>query len=749
MFGRIRELYDRSKFLTGSKLKAEAETIRAMAKKRITLGRAGAFAAGQNFVGKVRDIGKSVFRADLLEVKQPNGVYGVIVQITQDPRTIFAYGRSKPPFNYPPFTHPGFEVDGCVRLPNIANTQRVGFCKPEPNKPFKYAAALSRSDSIISDSLVFGSNGGVVGGSRSTQSTIVLLGGISITGTVNVTYSNGGLTSYFEYDGYFDGFSNDDSDNRDLRRKFYRVQSGWVRNVTDRAFGSTVTTGDLDITSAEQTVRPEYTAWEAEHATWVANKALWDSLEDDRIAQYRQYLEDRADALADHVDLVPDYVIQTNTGDYLFNANEPPASEVLASFVYPDDVAPTSTTSDYQNHIVRHRAWRKAQSDEVMALLAEGVLHVNLLCAIMRDAPHSRIMGIGDRWWIGYVVQQSEATAGAGVGQTITYTRRLRARNLEDAMFEVVSGTCVRTVVSQRGFIRYNYTFDNWPCLAPLGVNAYLRGTYSSLTSPEATFTNPAMFESDGFVSALSGVCVVNGSYDTLYSGISNAAAQFYANYFKELVPAPAAPELVFTEIDYTDLKPDQLTMDEDTDNDGTIESSERTPSSALSWFGKGMSPNELITVFPLSYVADDGECGMFPQQYDIQRLTAIRIYAGYQFRYIEAGQFDFIRVIPVIIDGEEIEYEEFPYHSSLGTINTIVVANGTIYDDVLSGNPVYKKDDPLNTGNLSGVSVPSRKKQAGQIRGAHEADIEEGTTSLNGLYEWCSLLTTQANSSQ
>jgi hypothetical protein len=110
----------------------------------------------------------------------------------------------------------------------------------------------------------------------------------------------------------------------------------------------------------------------------------------------------------------------------------------------------------------------------------------------------------------------------------------------------------------------------------------------------------------------------------------------------------------------------------------------------------------------------------MFPQAYDIARLTAIRVYGSYSCTYLGDGEFavgDFTTLTDD--EGAEIPYAEFPYEATvtLGGCNVIIVSKFTAYDDVLAG----------------------RVAQKGAIKGKYEQSIG-GQINLNALYEWCKL---------
>jgi hypothetical protein len=656
MFGRIRELYDRSKFPQGSKLQKEANALRALAKKRLMLGLKGAFAVGSNFVGKVRPDG----RADLLQLDD-TGIFGIDCRIPVDPRKVFHYSE---PYqkNYIIVSYGAFETE----LDEIDNWD-------EQYGTIRYIKRGLRTFTVRDSTgqVFFSSTLRLWWYHPDLMQAIVAAGLPSPTYKVIVTLTDSGHPNEFRPDKLME---------HDEPFEEIFTNYSWDGDLDNDHFG-------------EYQVRAEYT-WQTQ-VGWVTT-ALG--------PRYRTYyMSDFVAARnAYYASLLPN-VIQANDGEIVYRGS-------YSNAVYPDDITPTTPPSTpgysgYDDHLSRHRAWRLSQHQSLLDGLQGGV-HKNLALALMADAPYSKIVGIGSRW-DGYRVEQTIT----GVSNDQTHTRRIYARNGDGNEVLLISGTVHQVRIATSGGGRDQYTFDHYPCLRPLIEYAYLNGT-NLLTSREQLNFNYAACEGSIF-----GVVKLDGIYDTLFEGLNDTQAQNYANVLGERIPAPTV-ELTFSPIDLTPLigsdgkiPPDILRQDEDIDGDGTIEPGEKSPTSERPWIGKGLSAGERLVVFPLSYIAEDGECGMFPQAHDIARLTAIMIYGSYKFRYDGEGGFEFIDYAPLEVP------EAFPYDATatLGC-NAIVVASGTGFDDL-------RKE---------------RREQLKDIEGKYDEDMEAGQITLEGLYDWC-----------
>lgn len=434
------------------------------------------------------------------------------------------------------------------------------------------------------------------------------------------------------------------------------------------------------------------------------------------------------------------YIAQTEDGEILLNS----ASSPYADALYPDYTIPrTDTTNTYQDHISRHRDWRNSLTDLIYSELHSYLINVNMKVAIMNYAPSTNNVGIGDRW-IGFSVLTSVETLESSTflnpvgvfpnnpfyygGHVKKYNITLSATDKDGNNIEF-SGYAIETVCYPSGLgdpLRGDSTTEyfNYPSLVANGHKIYPAGAFSYSYIPK----NFNLFENDNLVDGEPfGFFYINGSISGLKNAFHNDADyNYYSTYYKETIPQ-ATNNLSYTPIDLSNLKTDLFRYDKDLNNDGVISGTEKSYGSSSFWLGKGLSYNELIIIFPFEYVSliDDEyiEVGMFPQPYDIERLVAIRIYSKFTYRYKNDGEFEFIETVttPTLDeDGNEVvEYTEFTYESSslLSGFNSIIIANGTGYDDVLDG----------------------RKSQQDTIKDAYIADVEaEGNITLNGLYDWC-----------
>lgn len=670
MFGRIRELYDRSKFLAGSKFKAEAETIRILAKKRIMLGRAGAFAAGQNFVGKVRDLGKGVFRAELLQLPQMNGMHGLRVELPGRGRTVVSYRRHRPHRYIVFFEETGsyaFEGNYVSRIYDRDMNLLIEGTRTRRAGNF----LVDEYNNFISD---YSSPSRFVPGTLNPGNQYI---------QIPFSYLNADPSLVLELFGY-----------REIL--YYEIANGRFRQ---------------DISN------PPYIVYE------------------------RATTEDV---------IVPNYpVVQLSDGTVLYqNDVGGYLGDAEMDVELPDDVAPIQSSVHYASHLIRHRAWRKALSDEIISSISQGSMPYEVAYTLMTYPPYSRNVAISSRW-DGYELHQSKSEAGSG---EITYRRRLRAVDKNGNIVTLADGTAVRTNTPSTGFSNERWelndflvmSFSSGPPFRGVAGTEYIEGY---MVAFQRLVGQPPA------IPTLTNGCVANGW--TL--GTPNAAlASGYAVEHGEMPTYPDFGNIEFTKLDLSELRPDRYTMDKDINGDG-VKTNERRPTSKLPWFGKALSPDELITLYPLSYVAQDGEVGMFPQNYDVQTLVAIRVYAGYQFRYKGDGNFEYLRTIPITEGGEQIEFKEFPFVSkqllsepfsrpgeTANSTNMIAVFNGTVFDDVLYGNNSWDND------GLSQLYFPYSRHQLNlDVRGAYETAMTNGRINLRGIYEWCSLLTTQANSSQ
>jgi hypothetical protein len=887
MFGKIRKLYDDSKYLVGSKLKNESDLLYYQAKRRMMLGLKGAIAVGENFVGKIRDDG----RADLLEVGQPSGYFGVNCRIPQDPRTAFHYkGKA---YSYPPFTYPATTSCGAIGTSND-----TGGKKSYPIKSPPMFDGVTISTTIVHQYLVVGDDidGNQIKKRRIDYSVTLVFdsGGSASGGTAYVESVNGSIHTSDRYQDPFihvlsnysgaTSYDDNSSDSRtlylppEIAPPYYNLKSGTLYSKEESIYNG----GDGEVKYNDTTAQTGQVQGKLNPAyeIWLACKENWDSQEDARLLAYSQYLSEKSAYLAefdgrriaqlndgdvihnglqiygyadvyypdDATPRLPPVISNTVTSDYavitlgetvldasgnysrdifisgrnlyvggvfsyyvpsgkitltkrfdaikLLHWNDFYFYAVLLEFgfsplafdlnktnlqapditilyfekaildnvslvnesgiltttsgtyrytgeaVIPDGISQSTLTiptpaayAGYENHVIRHRAWRNTKTDLIYADLDAKVMPKNMAIAVMNGAPYSLCVGIGYRW-DGYRVTQTSSTVGSGVGAVVTYTRTLFALKEDGSEVELLSGECAVETINTTGFSQFKYTFDNFVALKPIAITSYLNGTYN-LTYPEYLPINPSDCNGEPYT-----VVSINGTYDTLASGVTDSQAQAYSTSKIALVPPPDLTDITFTDIDLTPLSDndgnipkDTLRYDIDTDKDGVIESSEKSATSTKFWIGKGLSKDESITLYPIEYVMEDDEgniieCGMFPQSYDVARLIAIRIYTGYKFNYDGDGGFEFASLFntPTLDDeGNEITpYTEHPYIATalLGGSNVVVIANSTSFDDVLETRKKQNSSKPED----STVS----------IIGQYEKDIDAGKITLKGLYDWC-----------
>jgi hypothetical protein len=921
MFGKIRKLYDDSKYLVGSKLKKESDLLYYQAKRRLTLGLKGAIAVGENFVGKIRDDG----RADLLEVGQPSGYFGVNCRIPQDPRTAFHYSAKTAP--YPAFTYQATTSCGYSAAANYTGSARV-YPVSSPPMYQGYVVETFASGHYIDI------GGGISKRHIDFTTTLVFDDGTTHTSTSSIEsisgsphtsdryqdpflyqYNNNWINIHRPtYSGIFDGYYRWGGLKATNYAKYVQVasskayistRSGTIK-VSENDDGNesgwedetTINTQGISVPE-----NPNYTAWKI-------CKESWDAQESARVLAYSQYISEKAAYLAEFDDRK---IAQLNDGEVIYDGSQ---GQGYGNVYYPDDVTPTTPpevtdtntvtaqasfsdsgptlisnstpyahvsktwvvqsslmplrdyyggpysgsitgyalysgvtevhfvlfgsipiffgggdvdginlfcetyqtqyptsdhasvmsairaagfkavsiyeTSDfyteshiktrnhaaslnmgsvtavsfaqginspvgsfswqvnftsstltittiaytkkeytgYDNHVIRHRAWRNTKTDLIYSDLDAGIVPKNMAIAVMNGAPYSLCVGIGSRW-DGYSVTQTSSTVGSGVGAVVTYTRKLFALKDDGFEVELLSGECAVETINTTGFNQYKYTFNNFIALKPIAITGYLNGNYN-ITYPENLPINPSDCNGEPYT-----VVSINGTYDTLASGVTNSQAQAYSTSKIALVPAPDLTDITFTDIDLTPLSDndgiipkDTLRYDIDADEDGVIEASEKSATSTKFWIGKGLSKGETVTVFPIEYISQDGACGMFPQSYDVARIVAIRIYAGYKFKYDGNGGFEFrtsFNTPTLDAYGNEIEpYTEHPYVGTalLGGSNVVVIANSTSFDDVLETRKKQNSSKPED----STVS----------IIGQYEKDIDAGKITLKGLYEWC-----------
>lgn len=842
MYGRVRELYDRSKFLKGSKLKAEAEALYHLARKRIMLKMKGVIATGSNFVGKIKDIGNGMLVADLAEVRsQPNGVFSISISPSQSPRHAFHYST--------PISNISQLNDG-----EILKDERGGYSdifypddvtpRVPPAKQGRdyYMSAISLDGSLFIGVFDEGSfsqadfggtsnvvlrflsseHGFILEGHQLTETTIVSADSLNY----SCSYTTVTVENFFMGSGCV--IPQTGTRVSLFGKGAYLHTGSVVCALINNAIY--VVGGDIGIVTS---IIQSHTG---------SASGLIDKFNDAGMKSFIAF------PVSPETDRHKSPNVCDAVREYLFENGESIPLDVVDG-IY----------SGFDDHLLRHRQWRNLLSDDFQSFEEGSELQLNAAIQIMNSSPYSRCFGIGSRWIDGRI----EKTKTENESE-IVHTRDLFAINKDGEEVLVATGRCTTTVMYGHNLVE----FENFVSMRPFSFYEYPYGaTFNSSESPEIIMLESPQELSIGF---LGGIQVVNGSYSTLRQLREDDDARAIASLaFGGTIQFPEFERLVFSDIDLSELQADELTFDEDADENGEIDAYEKSLTSTRQWLGKGCSNGELFTIFPLEYVADvssnvdslntvssvllsisppgsqikfmlggvlacqstlafspsgskivyilfrivtetkfqilfvsdsasynseseyhnmlagkmmdivsrnsaiyptmiikweggdipppsEGvgdivECGMFPQAYDIARLTSIRIYGGYKFKYMENGKFKFIKYLPITNeDGTQIEYEEFPFESTslLGGANAIVVANGTVYDDVLNGNPPYKKDENAD-GWLVESSIPSRARQKVTIEGQYEADMADGKITLNGLYDWCSRHTTLANQSQ
>lgn len=783
MSGKIRELYDKSKLLAGSKLRKEADTLYYLAKKRLLLNIKGAFAAGENFVGKIGLDG----RANLLGFKQPNFVKQAYVKLQTPTRTVSHYTKDnyriirasngeilfKETSNYAYAYYPDDVapiMPPNINLPSIY-PQVIG-SEPARLRTFTY----ENNEEIISESEVirhsifriYSASGGVdeevVGTSTRTYTVIdpnnaiitinlnnytgypqstspvapMPLGGFK---SVYYLKSNGSITYLVTKSGFFETYTVvDDSLNYQacLADRTDSTYISWMKAQGNQDGGYNFFT---------------YPSIHVGNIHLMANGYGDASLGAD-IYRYGYSLN----GLSENEKQV--FLSQIESLEILKNAAlEAELSARQAAYntwLSERVVANNNQYEGYENHVFRHRYWLLNQSNETIDKLNLGELPNNVkreLLAELTYYSHNVGMGsIGRR----YKITQTSNTLYPSYDQLVERNVFFTKNDGSDVLLQ--KGTCKVHRIETSG-LHYQIDYFNFPVIvsgyngsgltkryfgANFDFDSYFENAIKpNLSSPDAIPNSP---------------CVVNGSYNTLLYGITDREAQVTIDNYGD-IPDLTPSTISFSNIDISDVyeygEADVFTYDADSNGDGDIDDSERSSTSRLNWYGKWLSYGESITVFPLEYVSliDDTytEVGMFPQAYDIARLIAIRIYASYRFTYKGDGEFSFVSssTTPTLDEeGNEIlAYTEFPFESTSllsSSSNAIVVANGTAYDDVLFGNPPYKKTAE-ESGWLdanSSPKIPSRTRQEVILKGLYYADIEAGKITLNGLYEWCSMQT-------
>jgi hypothetical protein len=732
MFGKIRKLYDDSKYLAGSNLKKESDLLYYQAKRRMMLGLKGAIAVGENFVGKIRDDG----RADLIDI-QTSGYFSASCRMQNDALGVFHYTIPKvfnltppAPLGSPPIKK-YYQV--FIESNNTSTTEINGW------DGYTYVKGTLGGIGHVGTHYAYGEQVLITDG-RITVKYDVYNNSPSFIKTYNFTTttnqtpvitqerqrpaSSGGDYVVAIHETFSIVLSGEGASGSLVQTSYFVPDSNAVI--------STSQTDNRVYLSPEEIAQSEIALATAEMNIKIAENDAEIAEYNNRLAIYNSELAEYNAALAAFNASLDIATIQTNLGQHLYSSNAELLSTVKANYIYPDNVTPLTTTSDYPNHLIRHREWLNTQTDSIYADLDNGIIPKNMAIAVMNGAPYSLCVGIGSRWDGYRVTQTSVRVGGFSVGYVLTYTRKLFALKDDGTEVELLSGECaVEFVISVTGFKGYEYTFDNFVALRHIGITSYLNGAHN-LTYPESLSINPSDCNGEPY-----SVVAINGTYNTLTSGVTDAQAQTYATSKKTSVPFPEATDITFTDIDLTPLADndenipkDTLRYDVDTDKDGVIEFSEKSATSTKFWIGKGLSKGESITLFPIEYIAQDGECGMFPQSYDVARLIAIRIYAGYKFNYDGDGGFEFILSFntPTLdADGNEIApYTEHPYVATalLGGSNVIVIAKGTSFDDVLE---TRKKQ---NSSKPEDATV--------SIVGQYDKDIDDGKITLKGLYDWC-----------
>lgn len=734
MYSKIRRLYDSSKFPIGSKLRKEADTIYHLAKKKLLLGISGAFAVGNNFVGKITD-----GRATLLQTTQTSCAYGVSIRMPQDPRTAYYYVIRKPAFSYPSLVVT--DPDGTLyTVPENYTGARVKYPKTPviyfAFKEYYFSGSLNYSPTVNTSTVT----GEVVVKTRAFVE--VHRGYVSfrkVGSDIRVDYNNAPKVAFI-YDNANSRLSILDSQINSNTQTTIQLLTG---TQTISFSGGLVSDGTTQSGVIDFPINTEY-------LIRLPIITQWNNHETARLAAYSDWL------VQEDV-----YYNQLSDGEVI---NIGAKEDVYPNAYYPDDVLlypPWWVREDYrisqagyEEHLIRHRNWRKQQDEAIYVALSSGEMPKNIALSIMYGAPYSLCVGIGSLW-DGYRISDEFTTPSSGVTR-VTRTLYARAESGEEVI--VLQGFCDREVISVYSApeIRYHCTFVNFPALNPVGFTAYLNGNYNlskyeNLADGSQLPINPSRY--DGMPI---GVSMMNGTYDSLSSGIDMAEAETYSIYLG-VIPPPDPINIRFDPIDLSaladsegNIPPDVLRYDKDLNENGVIEPSEKSATSTRFWIGKGLSEGESIKLFPLCFVSLVGgeyvELGMFPAGYsgiydaNVNVLVAIRIYAYYHYTYAGDGGFSFVgsKATPTLDEeGEELfAYTEFPYSATLlpnadnspiytnsksnRNINGIVVSSGTVYDDILS----------------------AKKAQNEGIKSQYEKDIEAGNITINGLYEWCIMQT-------